>query len=88
LVVNLGVKDFRDFILELVVDFNWGWRRLGTIWNLVQSCKFQLGHMEDWVNCMEMIREVDSNRVGARSCDDVKWTKDQGTSWRVFWRVE
>jgi len=58
LVVNFGVEDFRDFIFELVVDFNWGWRRLGMIQNLVQSCKFQLGHMEDWVNCMEMIREV------------------------------
>ena len=75
MVVNLGVEDFQDFILELIVDFNWGWRRLGTIQNLVWSCKFQLGNMEDQVNCTEMIREVDGNRVGARSCDDVKWTK-------------
>jgi len=45
------------------------------IWNLVQSCEFQLGNMEDQVNCIEMIRKVDGNKVGARSCNDVKWTK-------------
>jgi len=45
------------------------------IWNLVQSCKFQLGNMEDQVNFTEMIREVDGNRMGAGSCNDVKWTK-------------
>ena len=27
------------------------------------------------MNFTEMIREVDGNRVGAGSCDDVKWTK-------------
>jgi len=75
LVVNFGVKDFRDFIFELVVDFNQGWRRLGTIRNLIRSCEFQLGHMEDWVNCVEMIREVYGDRVSARSCNDVKWAK-------------
>ena len=44
------------------------------IWNLVQSCEFQLGHMEDQVNFAEMIREVYGNGVSARSCNDVKWT--------------
>jgi len=48
---------------------------LGTIQNLVWSCKFQLGHMEDWVNCVEMFGEVYGNGVSARSCNDVKWSK-------------
>ena len=45
------------------------------IWNLVWSHEFQLGHMEDWVNCAEMIREVYGDGVSARSCNDVKWAK-------------
>jgi len=43
--------------------------------NLVRSCGFQLGHMEDWVNCTEMVREVYGDRVSTRSCNDVKWAK-------------
>ena len=45
------------------------------IWNLVWSCRFHLGNMEDWVNCVEVIREVDGNGVGAGSFNDVKGTK-------------
>jgi len=43
--------------------------------NLVRSCEFQLGHMEDRVNCVEMIREVYGDGVSTRSCNDVKWAK-------------
>jgi len=56
------------------------------IWNLVWGCKFQLGHMEDQVNCMEMIREVYGDRVSARSCNDVKWAKVFLREF--FWRVK
>jgi len=45
------------------------------IQNLVQSCNFQLGNMEDWVDCAKMIREVNGNGVGTRSCNDVKRSK-------------
>jgi hypothetical protein len=55
LVVDLGVKDGHDFIFDFTINFDWRWQRLGTIWNGVQSCGFQLGDMEDWMNCMEMV---------------------------------
>jgi hypothetical protein len=55
LVVDLGVEDGRDLVFDFTVDFDRRWRRLGTIQNSVQSCRFQLGDMEDWVDSTEMV---------------------------------
>ena len=38
--INLGVEDFRDFVFEFPLNFNWWWRRLYTIWNFVRNCRF------------------------------------------------
>ena len=37
--------------------------------------RVQLKHMEDRVNCAEMLRKVYGDGVSARSCNDVKWAK-------------
>jgi hypothetical protein len=57
LVVDLGVKDGHDFIFDFTVDVDWSWQRLGMIWNGVQSCRFQLGDIEDWVNGAEVVQK-------------------------------
>ena len=56
LVVDLGVEDSRDFVFNFAIDFNRR-QRLGTVQNGVRSCRFQLRDMEDWVNCVEMVRK-------------------------------
>ena len=75
LVIDLGVEDCHDFIFAFAVDFDWRWRRLGTIRNDVRSCGFQLGDMEDWVDFAEMVRKPQGDRMSTRAGDDVEGPK-------------
>ena len=38
--IDLGVEDFRDFIFEFALNFNWWWWRLYMIWNFIGNRGF------------------------------------------------
>ena len=56
--VDVAVQNFVYFVFEVLVDLNRWWWGENTVWNGVWSCRFQLRDMEDWVNCVEMVRKL------------------------------
>ena len=62
LFVKLRVQDFGDFIFEVIIYFDWGRRRLNPVWNCVRSFGFELGDVEHWIYCLELVWELESER--------------------------
>jgi len=76
LVVNLGVKDFREFKFWLIINNDWlGWG-LNSIGNLIWSCWFQHRDVKYWVYGMETVRKSEGDGMGARECKDFVQTKE------------
>ena len=56
-VVNLGVKDFRNFEFWFIMNSDWwGWG-LNMIRNQIRSCWFQHGNMENQVYSVETVQK-------------------------------
>src|ERR1700722_18028939 len=53
-IVDFRIQDFRNFKLRF--SFNDYWR-LDMVQDCVQSCRFQHGHMENQVDCLQGIRK-------------------------------
>jgi len=68
--VNLGVKDLRDLKFWFTIYFNQWWRRLYPVWYDIGYGRFELGDVEDGVNCMHGIWKVESKRERAYLCYD------------------
>jgi len=84
-VVNLGIKDFRDFEFRLVIDNDWqGWG-LNTIGIQIWSCWFQHWYVEDQVYSMETVWKSESDWNG---CQEVQgFHMVQGIYQIVSWKV-
>ena len=63
--VNLGVEDLRDLKLQFTIHFNRWRRRLYSVQYNVGYGQFELGDMEDRVNCVHGIWEAERKREGA-----------------------
>ena len=75
-VVNPGVKDFRDFEFQFIVNNDWhGWG-LKAIGNWIQSFWFQHRDVEYWVYSTETVCKSESDRMGAWKCKDFIWSKE------------
>jgi len=68
--VNLGVEDLSDLKLWFAIYFDWWWRRLYPVWYGVGYGRFELGDMENGVNCMHGIWKTERKREGAYLRDD------------------
>lgn len=74
-IVNLGVKDFRNFKFQFSVDFNRRRRRLDMVRNGVRSCNFELGHMEDRMYSTHGVRKTEGEGLTTDFGDDLKRTQ-------------
>jgi len=55
--INLGVKDFSDFLLDLSIDFEWRRQRLNLIGDCVRHSRFKHRDVEYRVNHAHRVRE-------------------------------
>ena len=72
MIVVLGVRDFPEFEFSLTIYFNGFWRQRSLVFEMVQSCWFELGHMENQMNAAEVIREGDVDGVPANAVDNLE----------------
>jgi len=70
LMVNLGVEDLSDLELQFTIYFDQWQRRLYPAQYDVGYGWFELGDMEDGVNCVHGIWETERKREGAYLHDD------------------
>jgi len=63
--VNLGVEDLRDLELQFTINFHWWQRRLYLVRYGIGYGWFELGDMEDGVNCVHGIWKAERKREGA-----------------------
>ena len=69
------VQYFRDLIFDVIIYFDWGWRRLNPIWNCVWGCGFELRDMEDGMYCTELVGELESERGVSYFSNNFEQTK-------------
>ena len=53
-VINLGIQDFQDLVLFVVIDLNWRWRGNFAVRDGTGGVGFELRDMEDWVNTVHI----------------------------------
>src|SRR6266705_2397620 len=73
--VNLGVKDLRDFVFRFTVNFDRWWRRLDAVWDGVGNGRLELGDMEDQVNGPHGVGKVEGVQMGAWMHNNFEQTK-------------
>ena len=63
--VNLGVEDLRDLELQFTINFHQWRRRSYPVRYGIGYGRFELGDMEDGVNCVHGIWKTERKREGA-----------------------
>jgi hypothetical protein len=75
MIVNLGVKDFRNFKFQFSIDFDWRRRRLDMVRNGVWSCDFELGNMEDRMYSAHGVQKMEGEGLATNFGDDLERTQ-------------
>ena len=73
--VKFRVEDLGNLILFFTINFDWRWRWLSTIRNGIGFHGFQLRNMEYGMNGMEVRRKLESEGMGSRLSNDIKWSE-------------
>jgi len=68
--VNLGVEDLRDLELRFAIHLDWWWWRLDPVQNGIGYGWFELGDMENWVNCVHGVWKAECEGERAYLGDD------------------
>jgi len=63
--VNLGVEDLRDLELQFTIHFNRWQRRLYPVRYGIGCGRFELGDVENCVNCVHGVWKAERKREGA-----------------------
>ena len=73
--VNLGVKDFCDFIFRFSANLDQRRRRLNVVWNGVRSGRLEHGNMKYRVNSAHSVGESESKGMRARLSENGVWAE-------------